>query len=78
MDDRAIAWLNGRLVDADAPQITLRDHGFTVGDGVFESVNLTPADRSPSPVTCDAWRAPPAGWGWPSPTRRRCATPSPT
>lgn len=43
MVSRAVAWLNGHLVDAEAPQIMLRDHGFTVGDGVFESVSLGPA-----------------------------------
>lgn len=33
-----LAWVNGGLVDATAPQIRLDDHGFTVGDGVFETL----------------------------------------
>lgn len=33
------AWINGRLLDdPNAPAITVQDHGFTVGDGVFETV----------------------------------------
>jgi branched-chain amino acid aminotransferase len=35
------AWLNGRLLgDPTAPAITVQDHGFTVGDGVFEAVKV--------------------------------------
>ena len=35
------AWLNGRLLkDPTGPAVTLRDHGFTVGDGVFEAVKV--------------------------------------
>jgi branched-chain amino acid aminotransferase len=35
------AWVNGRLLeDPSAPAVTLRDHGFTVGDGVFEAVKV--------------------------------------
>lgn len=35
------AWVNGRLVDDPlAPSITVSDHGFTVGDGVFEAVKV--------------------------------------
>jgi branched-chain amino acid aminotransferase len=33
-----IGWLNGRLVDQDQPHIKLTDHGFTIGDGVFETL----------------------------------------
>lgn len=32
------AWCNGRVVDDDSGQISLLDHGFTVGDGVFETL----------------------------------------
>ena len=31
-------WLDDRLVDADAAQVHVSDHGLTVGDGVFETV----------------------------------------
>ena len=35
------AWVNGRLVDdPTAPALTVSDHGFTVGDGVFEAVKV--------------------------------------
>jgi branched-chain amino acid aminotransferase len=35
------AWVNGSLLDnPDAPAITVLDHGFTVGDGVFEAVKV--------------------------------------
>ena len=35
------AWLNGQLLaDPTAPALTLADHGFTVGDGVFEAVKV--------------------------------------
>ncbi len=31
-------WLNGALRDADSAQVSVFDHGLTVGDGVFETV----------------------------------------
>ena len=35
------AWVNGRLLDdPGAPALPVSDHGFTVGDGVFESVKV--------------------------------------
>jgi branched-chain amino acid aminotransferase len=33
-----IAWLDGALVAADAAHISISDRGFTVGDGVFETL----------------------------------------
>jgi branched-chain amino acid aminotransferase len=35
---RPAAWLDGRLVAADAVGIAVDDHGFTVGDGIFETI----------------------------------------
>lgn len=35
-----IAWVNGHLVDPDEPHISVLDHGFVVGDGVFETCEL--------------------------------------
>jgi branched-chain amino acid aminotransferase len=36
------AWVNGEmLTDPVAPVLTVFDHGFTVGDGVFETVKVT-------------------------------------
>lgn len=35
------AWINGRLLtDPGAPALPVTDHGFTVGDGVFEAVKV--------------------------------------
>ena len=35
------AWVNGQLLErSQAPAITVQDHGFTVGDGVFEAVKV--------------------------------------
>ena len=34
------AWLDGRLVDADAPLLRLGDRGFQLGDGVFETLRV--------------------------------------
>jgi branched-chain amino acid aminotransferase len=32
------AWIDGRLVDTEAAYVSAFDHGFTVGDGVFETM----------------------------------------
>ena len=41
MTDRGIrAWVNGRLVEPDAPVLSALDHGVTVGDGVFETAKI--------------------------------------
>jgi len=41
------AWIGdgctGRLVSAESAVVSVMDHGFTVGDGVFETVKVTPA-----------------------------------
>jgi branched-chain amino acid aminotransferase len=34
-------WLNGTLVDPDEAAVSVFDHGFTVGDGVFETMKVT-------------------------------------
>ena len=43
------AWVNGALVGAAEPHIRLDDHGFTVGDGVFET--LLSIDGQPFALT---------------------------
>lgn len=44
------AWVNGRLLDRpDEPVLAVTDHGFTVGDGVFEAVKVV--DGSPFALT---------------------------
>ncbi len=35
------AWLNGEIIDMDVPAVGLLDHGFTVGDGVFETLRTS-------------------------------------
>lgn len=35
-----LAWVDGRLVPADAPQIVVGDRGVTLGDGLFETVRI--------------------------------------
>ncbi len=39
--DRILAWVNGRLGLASAPTLSVLDHGFTVGDGVFETLKVS-------------------------------------
>lgn len=34
-------WLDGSVLDADGARISVRDHGLTVGDGVFETMKVT-------------------------------------
>ena len=34
-------WLNGTLVPAEEARVSVRDHGLTTGDGVFEAVKVT-------------------------------------
>ncbi|MFS3129070.1 aminotransferase class IV [Nocardioides sp. Bht2] len=44
------AWMNGELLtDPTAPAITISDHGFTVGDGVFEAIKVV--DGAPFALT---------------------------
>jgi branched-chain amino acid aminotransferase len=33
-------WLDGSVLDADDARISVRDHGLTVGDGVFETMKV--------------------------------------
>ncbi len=43
------AWCNGSLVDPSGPAISVLDHGFTVGDGVFEAIKVV--DNRPFALT---------------------------
>lgn len=36
-----IVWLNGRLLPAQAAMIPVADRGFTLGDGIFETLRLS-------------------------------------
>jgi len=42
-------WINGALVDPDEASVSVFDHGFTVGDGVFETLKVV--DGRPFAVT---------------------------
>lgn len=35
-------WVDGGLVEASAARVSVLDHGFTVGDGVFETLKTVP------------------------------------
>ena len=80
------AWLNGDLMaDPTEGVVAVTDHGFTVGDGVFEAVKTVHGAPSPSPVTSSGSSAAPPVSGCPSPTSttyaagsRRCSTASRT
>lgn len=39
-DDTIRVWVNGDLVEPEAPAVSALDHSVTVGDGVFETVKL--------------------------------------
>ena len=43
------AWCNGAFVDPESPSISVLDHGFTVGDGVFEAIKVV--DNVPFALT---------------------------
>lgn len=68
-----IAWVDGRLVPAGEPQLSVLDHGFVVGDGVFETCELL--DGVPFALTrhLDRLRASALGLGLtpPDPARVR-------
>ncbi len=40
VDRRPVVWLDGELVDPAVASVHWSDHGLTVGDGVFETVEL--------------------------------------
>ncbi|MEU5051158.1 aminodeoxychorismate lyase [Streptomyces sp. NPDC021096] len=70
-------WFNGALCDADSAQLSVFDHGLTVGDGLFETLKTT--DGRPFAMTRHLARltAGARGLGLPEPDldeiRRACA-----
>jgi branched-chain amino acid aminotransferase len=47
-------WVDGRLVDAAEARVSALDHGFTVGDGVFETLKVVPGPQGdPVPFALD-------------------------
>jgi branched-chain amino acid aminotransferase len=66
------AWIDGTLLDdVTAPAVSVLDHGFTVGDGVFESVKVV--DGRPFALTRHLRRLADSarGLGLPLPEERR-------
>lgn len=62
------AWVNGRLLDdPTAPALPVTDHGFTVGDGVFESVKVVSGTPFALTRHLDRLAVSAAGLGLPEP-----------
>ncbi|KOU54454.1 MULTISPECIES: aminotransferase class IV [unclassified Streptomyces] len=70
-------WVNGALRDADAAQVSVLDHGLTVGDGVFETVKATGGNTFALTRHLDRLTRSARGLGLPDPdldeVRRACA-----
>lgn len=66
-------WVNGRLLDGDEPAVAALDHGFVVGDGVFEATKIV--DGTPFALTRhhDRMARSVAGFGLPTADRDRFA-----
>ena len=41
--EKEIAWVEGKIVPASEARVSVLDHGFLYGDGVFEGIRVTPA-----------------------------------
>ena len=41
-NQEAIAWIEGAIVPASEARLSVLDHGFLFGDGVFEGIRVTP------------------------------------
>ncbi len=62
------AWIDGELLrDASAPVISITDHGFTVGDGVFEAVKIVEGQPFALGPHLDRLARSAAGLGLPEP-----------
>jgi branched-chain amino acid aminotransferase len=42
-NEEEIAWVDGAIVPASQARVSVLDHGFLFGDGVFEGIRVTPA-----------------------------------
>jgi len=40
--EERIAWIDGKIVPAEEARVSVLDHGFLYGDGVFEGIRVTP------------------------------------
>jgi branched-chain amino acid aminotransferase len=60
-------WLNGTLVPADEARVSVRDHGLTTGDGIFEAAKVTGGVPFALTRHLTRLRASAAGLGLPEP-----------
>lgn len=60
-------WLNGTLVPADEARVSVRDHGLTTGDGVFEALRVSRGVPFAMTRHLARLRASAAGLGLPGP-----------
>ncbi len=68
------AWLDGVLLtDPTGPAIQLSDHGFTVGDGVFEAIKVVDGRPFALELHLDRLTASARGLGLPDVDLARCA-----
>lgn len=42
-NEAEIAWIDGEIVPVSEARVSILDHGFLFGDGVFEGIRVTPA-----------------------------------
>lgn len=69
------AWVNGRLLDDPTqPALSVADHGFTVGDGVFEAVKIVSGTPFALTRHLDRLATSAAGLGLPEPDREAVRT----
>lgn len=62
------AWVNGRLLDdPNEPAVPITDHGFTVGDGVFEAIKVVDSRPFALDLHLDRLMSSAAGLGLPAP-----------
>lgn len=70
-------WLDGALRDADSAQVSVFDHGLTVGDGVFETLKAEQGTAFALTRHLDRLTRSARGLGLPDPdpdeVRRACA-----
>lgn len=70
-------WVNGALHDAGAAQVSVLDHGLTVGDGIFETVKAERGETFALTLHLERLARSARGLGLPEPdldeVRRACA-----
>ena len=61
-------WVDGRLLPADGPHLSVFDRGFQLGDGIFETLRARGGRPPSSPSTSPGCAGPPPASTSPSPT----------